>query len=454
MSNPFSLLFTLKQHTPIIHFQHEQEGATLRATEVKPKLDRFIMEKLTGKIAHEAAAEFKRRALLREGEDAKPEWKNWLVGNGQHPALDYKVRINPVTNLSYFLPLPMSYKSRTYPDRDSCLKSFVEDKRKLKIELLMPTLYFGNADKINFKQQEINPDKTFVGEMKFAIGSTEDIIGQIRSSQADLLKTIEKHLPDLFLTENFGTRQNKGFGSFSVLLINGKTPISSPLNILFHYRTGSTYKQLSGLFQCIKDEYQQLKSGINKPYSKSKLFQHFINDETPAQLWEKRFLKNFINSNKISSKNLFFSTKKAPIDIEDISYSDYNDYPDKQPNNYGFVRALLGLAEQYEFSVFHSTGGIDFSDRYIAAVKHKPIVGGEKIERFKSPLFFKVIGEYIYLKYDQTFTEILNEEFEFALKLKTGLTSSGTNPSIRVPSNFDIGKFLKNNLSSKWTSKF
>ena len=34
----------LKQHTPIIHFQHDQDGATLRATELKPKLDKYLRE--------------------------------------------------------------------------------------------------------------------------------------------------------------------------------------------------------------------------------------------------------------------------------------------------------------------------------------------------------------------------------------------------------------------------
>lgn len=38
----FKLEFTLKQHTPIIHFQARQKGATLRATELKPKLDQFL----------------------------------------------------------------------------------------------------------------------------------------------------------------------------------------------------------------------------------------------------------------------------------------------------------------------------------------------------------------------------------------------------------------------------
>jgi hypothetical protein len=38
----FKKNFTLKQHTPIIHFQSEQRGATLRASELKPKFDRFL----------------------------------------------------------------------------------------------------------------------------------------------------------------------------------------------------------------------------------------------------------------------------------------------------------------------------------------------------------------------------------------------------------------------------
>ena len=40
--NKFKLEFTLKQHTPIIHFQYEQSGATLRSTELKPKFDDYL----------------------------------------------------------------------------------------------------------------------------------------------------------------------------------------------------------------------------------------------------------------------------------------------------------------------------------------------------------------------------------------------------------------------------
>ena len=67
----FKVSFTLKQHTPIIHFQSDQSGATLRATELKPKFDRFLMEQFE-----------------KEGVD----YSSYLI-RGQEGALDYKVKI-------------------------------------------------------------------------------------------------------------------------------------------------------------------------------------------------------------------------------------------------------------------------------------------------------------------------------------------------------------------------
>ena len=57
----------LKQHTPLIHFQHDQEGATLRASEVKPKLDRFVLTRL-GKDNYDeiSGEEFDKVASLYE----------------------------------------------------------------------------------------------------------------------------------------------------------------------------------------------------------------------------------------------------------------------------------------------------------------------------------------------------------------------------------------------------
>lgn len=40
-----ALKYKLKQITPMIHFQADEVGATLRASEVKPRLDKFITDK-------------------------------------------------------------------------------------------------------------------------------------------------------------------------------------------------------------------------------------------------------------------------------------------------------------------------------------------------------------------------------------------------------------------------
>lgn len=45
MENKHLKIFKLVQHTPMWHFQSEEIGCCLRASEVKPKLDRFIAEK-------------------------------------------------------------------------------------------------------------------------------------------------------------------------------------------------------------------------------------------------------------------------------------------------------------------------------------------------------------------------------------------------------------------------
>ena len=72
-----TLQVTLKQHTPLIHFQHDQYGATLRASEVKPKLDRFILMKL-GNGDYDQGCDLART-------------NKWLIG--EKNALNYKMKI-------------------------------------------------------------------------------------------------------------------------------------------------------------------------------------------------------------------------------------------------------------------------------------------------------------------------------------------------------------------------
>lgn len=68
--NGCKLTLELEAQTPHIHFQHDEMGATLRASEVKPKFDRFLNKKIKDKV--------------------KPES---MYNSKEHKSFDYKVKI-------------------------------------------------------------------------------------------------------------------------------------------------------------------------------------------------------------------------------------------------------------------------------------------------------------------------------------------------------------------------
>ena len=154
MSN-FKVVFSLKQHTPIIHFQSSQKGATLRATELKPKLDRFLMEHAFG--------------------NDKSQYKDFLV-SGKEKAFDYKVTISQDLSKSEDIET-INYKGK-------------EDKNPL---------YFGNMGDGEKKKFKKNPQPIKVTFFTF---------------KKDLLGILEEYFEAFLANTNFGTRQSKGFGSF------------------------------------------------------------------------------------------------------------------------------------------------------------------------------------------------------------------------------------------------
>jgi len=98
----FKVEFRLKQHTPIIHFQSEQNGATLRATELKPKFDRFLKEQaFNGEIPEE-----------------------FLIAKDKE-ALDYKVKLIP-KNKEVSLPNSSLYFANNAVNNDNEKKHTVK----------------------------------------------------------------------------------------------------------------------------------------------------------------------------------------------------------------------------------------------------------------------------------------------------------------------------------------
>lgn len=440
----YTLKFTLKQHTPLIHFQHDQAGATLRATEVKPKLDRFIIEKLTGQKGEKAFDLFK----------ANPAWKNWLVGNGDHPALDYKMSIVGQQSSKYVIACRLSEKQRS-----AILDSFkyipesaffAEEKS---IGVLFNEKGFGKEKTVSLKEDY--PE--LLGNIsKQGIVNTDDeknendVHIKIISFNSNLLKEIKNNLILFFLSENFGCRQNKGFGCFSVNEIEGKEQlynVTSTLKKLFDYvYCKSSPYDFSQALSVIQKDYKLLKAGKGRKegYAKSKLFLYFANKNIR---WEKRWIKQeYYKTDKIDFPNkLTVDLHQSPTEPIDINLK--NDWDDtKHPKNslieYQYIRALLGLAEQFEFQTTS-----DDNKKFVVQIGSE----SNQIQRFKSPITFKFINGNIYLlankiiKCDKT---PLGEGIEFTFRIKDRQNKMLETPNLQIPnaplipSTFDIEEFI------------
>ena len=151
----------LEAQTPILHFQPDTAGATVRASEVKPKLDEFLVKKL------------KKETGIKKLEELKKDekYKEYFIGNKKERtnALRYKMQI-------FVEEEPCSYVAGVPKNYD---------------------IFFGNKGN---------------GPKKKAVFSNP--IVSVKCFHPDLRKLIEENIEEFFLIMNFGTMQGKGFGCF------------------------------------------------------------------------------------------------------------------------------------------------------------------------------------------------------------------------------------------------
>lgn len=352
------LIIKLRQHTPLIHFQHDQDGATLRASEVKPKLDKFIIEKTqTDSIS-----------------------SNWFTGKKEEErkSLAYKIRITPVG--------VQKHKEMIF------LKKGEKDGEETLLSDRFPS-YFGNLMSLEeFENGKPYKKTSFYDEIEIEIFTYDE----------SLRNKIKEVITGFFWSNNFGTRQSKGFGSFTVSHIDGtKVPLPNPPSGT-HYLQIENPIELRGIFEVIDYYWKRLKSGINYSkykikdkitkkykwvcdpagYQKSFLFEYINTYLSPADqyTWEKRWLKE-----------TFFG-----ITVRKNS---------KTPK---YVRGLLGLQDKFEFisKDFCNPDSIEKNEMIKAfEIKSiKPVHRDGEIDRIKSPLIFKPIIDrwhtYIYVIVD------------------------------------------------------
>ncbi len=335
----YTLTFKLKQHTPLIHFQHEQAGATLRATEVKPKLDRFIIEKMGGKA------------------NVPPEW---FIPNKE--ALDYKLSfVAEGAPESYLIASLLPKQKKTELDNSN-------------IAYLSPAPYFANNELIKkglFADTELK---------KGLIHKT--ITVKMLCFHTTLFEKLEAYLSEMLVYENFGTRQSKGFGSFTAEDMT-RAEFEKTLNQHHIYKNNIYSHKITGnlqsIFKEIDDRYKILKGGDSKG-NDSQMMLYFRKNGID---WEKKR----INQRLINGRG-------------NLKSDDYS-----QDEQHKYIRAFLGLAELYEYPQL----GIRIK------IEHS----GKQIERYRSPINIKVFeenGRYtIYLFANPVSEEIYDQTFKFSV---------------------------------------
>ncbi len=389
----YQLKFELKQHTPIIHFQWEQAGATLRATEVKPKLDQFIIEKLLKEQnirfdfyeelenkkqkfinSHEA---FKRKALNPENE-VQNKWTSWMVGKGknEHVALDYKMVVIALSTQEEYVFSSLPASRNKDPERIANIR------RNLSAEYINNTQHFADNEFID------KPD--LHGSIRKGI-MNDTIKVRIVCLNQNLKSKIELYYRPFFVSTNFGTRQSKGFGCFLPLRIKDSEIIESLKSI----------PSITGIFQKLSKASFEIKlQEINKLYSllkrgqtfggyqKSKLWEYAcINQQVR---WEKRKIKrHLINYDPDLFAQLKYDHKSTTHRIDDCNGTS-DDY------QYKYLRALMGMAEQYEFAL-DLPGNKKIKVSIKDMLKGNPATKVYAIDRFKSPIRFIITDSSIYL---------------------------------------------------------
>lgn len=327
MNNPFLLSFRLQQHSPLIHFQHDQYGAALRATELKPKLDKFLIKEAFNndfQVYKKYLVEYDEKKYEKLNGEEREKYKKDV-----HNALDYKIKIHSP---------------------------------KVRVDELRYSLFFGNIGKNDNKIKAVT------------IPQNEEIKLEFLCFREKFIENITSYLPRFFAENNFGTRQDKGFGSFYI----SERDESLFREITTVLKGGTSYIEIYSIddnivFSTIAYYYKRLKSGINpnynaefKPgYQKAYLYKYL--DAKHDYTWEKRWIKE-----------TFFGLTP-------------------ENRNKKFARALLGLPGSYCFLPTNEPCNPDKDKVKITHKEEIEVCDDDKeknIARIPSPLTFKIIKDF------------------------------------------------------------
>lgn len=360
--------YKLVQHTPLIHFQHSEPHACLRATEVKPKLDRFLIEQLE-----------------KDDRFGDGRWKKWFVGDGSQQSFDYMMRITP---------------NSERVDRTQSIENGIE-RAIARAEHRPPNAslheihknYFGNMASGNNIQDTVQAiQETFKESLLYKDGLTLTI----RCFIPELLTFIDEHIRGFFMMHNFGTRQRKGFGSFTVD-ISTKPNEPKGFDLVGKYCPNAYYCKLDdnvnadALLNAVWVLSAFLRSGFNRGegnYVRGFVFRYFQREKNPLAN-DKAFVKQQVLHNVYNE-----ATRGEHL------------HPYGNNVRYRYVRGLLGTNENSRFC--RAPRGEMREDRTVHNIY---IHSAEGVERFPSPLLFKPIGKFVFILPQKMPDKIFGSEF-------------------------------------------
>lgn len=453
--NPFQLTFTLRQHTPIIHFQWNEEGATIRPTELKAKLDKWLI----ASIMNEHRGGKERLDASLQDETLKKWLKGAKVKDKTNPALNYTVKVVAVGSNSFKDELNTRVVTKQKPDNRHPDKTInvdvVEDKD-------YPN-YFGNQ----LKPEDWTSGKKRIKRLSYFNG----VIVTISSPYVDLITEIRNRFAHFLLKTNFGTRQGKGFGSFFIekdtvgFPENYKDWITKKFDWMFDVEvSGNTErKKVEDLFSKIDLFYKTLRSGIS-PHDKQLYFKSMMwkYAQSLTRQWDKKTLKQeFVTASETTQKSIHpipFNAKNYdfPIHWENgkkIKVAKPNEKSNYPNETHLLWRDILGLSSDqawhnYRLSFTRKHWKETLPDshpekknvfsRFQSPIFFKPIRTGENTFRvfFEVPSVIKAAFKSVEERATSLEAQILGEWFEIQ---KTG--SSNFIP-LPYPENFDFDRFL------------
>ncbi|MEM7571690.1 MAG: hypothetical protein AAF433_02265 [Bacteroidota bacterium] len=235
----------LYQQTPLIHFQGTQRGATLRASEVKPKLDRWL------------------KAKLESSEEGKEKLKRWSFDENSPTALNYRLRIVAKG------------------------ENLLEEWKRESIRSGFPNFF-----------AELGDDP--LPQHNYRVFTLHEQLALIiESPHDDLIQKIKAEVMLFFHATNFGSRVSKGFGSF---LPAG--PI--PNNYAFAFFVPERKHNYKSLFRHIEILHRSIRTGLNcfkdfsdgyneSFYQKPLIFEYA---RTESLVWEKKVYKEKHGANE------------------------------------------------------------------------------------------------------------------------------------------------------------